>query len=136
MGGNPGKGKLEVHYTAIRLRSAERTRFKYWMEGFEPDWTDAGQRRVAYYTYVPAGDYRFHVVAYEMDDPRNAAEQILELGWRPHFYDTSWFLPYRSATSDSDYLVTLFCVSSMSPGYIKASRPRSPVRLRTTSSTG
>ena len=31
----PGHGKVEVHYTAIRLRSPERIRFKYWMEGFD-----------------------------------------------------------------------------------------------------
>jgi ligand-binding sensor domain-containing protein/signal transduction histidine kinase len=88
----PGRGKLEIHYTAIRLRSPERTRFKYWMEGFDPAWTDAGQRRVAYYTNLPAGNYRFHVVAYEMDDPRNAAERILNIHWQPHFYQTEWFL--------------------------------------------
>jgi hypothetical protein len=40
------------------------------MEGFDHSWTDAG--RVAYYyTNIPAGDYHFHVVAYEMDDPRD-----------------------------------------------------------------
>jgi ligand-binding sensor domain-containing protein/signal transduction histidine kinase len=88
----PGRGKLEIHYTAIRLRSPERTRFKYWMEGFDPAWTDAGQRRIAYYTNLPAGDYRFHVAAYEMDNPRNMAEQILNIHWQPHFYQTRWFL--------------------------------------------
>jgi ligand-binding sensor domain-containing protein/signal transduction histidine kinase len=90
----PGAGKLEVHYTAIRLRSPERTQFKFWMEGFEHDWTDAGQRRIAYYTNIPPGDYRFHVVAYERNDPRNMAEQVLNLHWRPHFYQTYWFLAF------------------------------------------
>jgi len=88
----PGRGKLEIHYTAIRLRSPDRIRFKYRMEGFDPDWTDAGQRRVAYYTNVPAGNYRFRVVAYEMDDPHNAAEQTLSVAWQPPFYKTAWFL--------------------------------------------
>ena len=88
----PGEGKLEVHYTAIRLLSPERTQFKYWMEGFDRDWTDAGQRRIAYYTNLPAGHYRFHVVAYERNDPRHTAEQVLRLEWRPHFYQTAWFL--------------------------------------------
>jgi ligand-binding sensor domain-containing protein/signal transduction histidine kinase len=88
----PGKGKLEIHYTAIRLRSPDRIRFKYRMEGFDPEWTDAGQRRVAYFTNVPAGNFRFQVVAYEMDNPRNAAQQSLNIQWRPHFYETEWFL--------------------------------------------
>jgi ligand-binding sensor domain-containing protein/signal transduction histidine kinase len=88
----PGAGKIEVHYTAIRLRSPERTRFKYWMEGFDPEWTDAGQRRIAYYTNLPTGNYRFHVVAYELNDPRHATEHVLTLRWLPHFYETPLFL--------------------------------------------
>jgi signal transduction histidine kinase len=32
------------------------------------------------------------VLAYEIDDPRNASEQVLSIQWRPHFYQTSWFL--------------------------------------------
>src|ERR1039458_10798742 len=73
----PGAGKLEIHYTAVRLRSPERTRFKYWLEGFESGWTDAGQRRAAYYTNIPAGDYRFHVVAYGTIRSRGAAGTVL-----------------------------------------------------------
>jgi len=88
----PGAGKLEIHYTAIRLRSPEQTRFRFWMENFDKDWTDAGQRRIAYYTNMPAGRYRFHVMAYELTDPRNATERVIGIEWRPHFYRTAWFL--------------------------------------------
>ena len=56
------------------------------MEGFDHDWTAAGQRRVAYYTNLPPGRYRFHVVAYELDAPHNASEQVLALELEPHFY--------------------------------------------------
>lgn len=88
----PGRGKLEIQYTAVRLRSPERLRFRYFLERFDHDWTEAGERRAAYYTNVPPGSYRFHVVAYELNDPRQTAEQVLDLEWRPHFYQTSWFL--------------------------------------------
>jgi ligand-binding sensor domain-containing protein len=87
----PGSGKLEIRYTAIRLRAPELARFKYWLEGFEPDWTEVGPRRVAYYTNVPPGTYRFHVVAYGLNDPEHASERILEIRWAPHFYQTGWF---------------------------------------------
>jgi ligand-binding sensor domain-containing protein len=88
----PGRGKLEIHYTAIRLRSPESIRFKYWMEDFDQEWTEAGQRRIAYYTNLPAGNYRFHVVAYEINNPRNAREQVLNIQLEPHFYQTAWFM--------------------------------------------
>jgi signal transduction histidine kinase/ligand-binding sensor domain-containing protein len=88
----PGEGKLEIQYTSIRLGAPERLRFRYWMEGFERDWTSAGQRRVAYYTNLPAGSYRFHVAAYETNAPQNATEQVVEIRLRPHLYETRWFL--------------------------------------------
>jgi ligand-binding sensor domain-containing protein/signal transduction histidine kinase len=87
----PGKGKLEIHYTALRLRAPESLRFKYRLENFDNEWTEAGTRRIAYFTNVPAGKYRFHVVAYESNEPRHATAQILPLEWQPHFYQTSWF---------------------------------------------
>ncbi len=87
-----GHHKLEIHYTAIRLRSPDHLRFKFRLEGFDPEWTDAGQRRVAYYTNVPAGSYRFRVEAYEIDDPRTAAQHSLPIAWLPYFYETPWFL--------------------------------------------
>jgi signal transduction histidine kinase len=62
------------------------------MEGFDQGWTDAGQRRIAYYTNLPAGNYRFRVVAYEIGDPSGATEQVLSIEWRPHFYERAWFL--------------------------------------------
>jgi ligand-binding sensor domain-containing protein len=49
----PGSGKLEIHYTAPRLRAPESLRFKYRLVGSDPTWTEAGQRRIAYYTSSP-----------------------------------------------------------------------------------
>jgi signal transduction histidine kinase len=87
----PGDGKLEFHYGAIRLRSPERVRFKYQLEGLDEDWTEATSRRVASYTNVPPGRYRFRVVAFEMDQPRSASEASLGIRWRAHFYRAPWF---------------------------------------------
>jgi len=95
----PGEGKLEIHYTAIRLRSPERLRFRYWMEGFDHNWTEAGSRRVAYYTNMPPGNYRFRVAAYEINEPGSTTEQVIRVQWRPHFYQTAWFLGLCSLTA-------------------------------------
>lgn len=88
----PGDGKLEIRYSAIRLRSQERIRFKYRLEGFDPDWTEAFGRRSAYYTNLPPGHYRFRVAAYEMSSPSRVSEAAVELDWKPHFYATPWFM--------------------------------------------
>jgi ligand-binding sensor domain-containing protein/signal transduction histidine kinase len=88
----PDNAKIEVHYSVIQLRSQERVRFRYMLEGFDKNWTDASSRRVAYYTNLPAGQYRFRVAAFEMNAPEQISETSIEIGQRPHFYRTSWFL--------------------------------------------
>lgn len=93
----PGEGRLEIHYTAIRLRSSERIRFRYRLEGFEHEWTEAAGRRVAYYTNLPPGFYRFRVAAYEVDDPRYSSEAVMGLHLRPRFYETMWFVALCAA---------------------------------------
>lgn len=88
----PGEGRLQIAYSAIRLRSQERIRFRYMLEGFDREWVEAMNRRVAYYTNLPAREYRFRVQAFEMSMPENVAEASLGFYWRAHIYRTGWFL--------------------------------------------
>jgi ligand-binding sensor domain-containing protein len=43
----PDNAKIEMHYSVIQLRSQERVRFRYMLDGFDKNWTDASSRRVA-----------------------------------------------------------------------------------------
>lgn len=88
----PGDGKLEIAYTSIRLGTPESIRFRYWMEGSDRGWTDAGRRRAAYYTNLSPGRYRFHVAAYQLDAPQTTTETVLDIYLQPHFYQTRAFV--------------------------------------------
>ncbi len=88
----PDNAKLEVHYGVVLLRSQERIRFRYMLDGFDKIWSDASPARVAYYTNLPPGHYQFRVAAFEMNNPEQVASVSLEIVQRPHFYRTSWFL--------------------------------------------
>ena len=87
----PGEGKLQIVYAAIRLRSQERLRFRYILENYDHEWTEALRRREAFYN-LPPGKYTFRVQAFEMNMPESVSEASLEIEWRPHFYRTAWFL--------------------------------------------
>ena len=87
----PGRGELMILYTAPSLRVPERVRFRYRLEGFDADWVDAGDRRVAYYTNIPPGRYLFRVIASNDDGVWNETGASLSLRLRPHFYQTRWF---------------------------------------------
>ncbi len=88
----PGEGKLQIEYSAIRLRSQERIRFRYMLENFDRDWTEPLNSRVANYTNLPPGEYRFRVEAFEMKMPDKATQASLGIVWRAHIYRTGWFL--------------------------------------------
>jgi ligand-binding sensor domain-containing protein len=87
----PGKDKFEFHYTALSLMDPNKVQFKYKIEGFDRDWVNAGTRRVAYYTHLPAGKYQFKVEACNNDGLWNEAGAMFSFQLKPHFYQTSWF---------------------------------------------
>src|SRR5439155_9287585 len=65
--------------------------FKYKLEGFDRDWVDGGTRRVAYYTNLRPGRYRFRVIASNNDGLWSPTGAAFDLHLKPHFYQTYWF---------------------------------------------
>jgi PAS domain S-box-containing protein len=84
-------GSLEFHYTALSFISPERVRFRYKLEGFDREWVDAGTRRVAYFTNLPPGPYRFRVVACNNDGAWNLEGASFGFDLTPRFYQAVWF---------------------------------------------
>jgi ligand-binding sensor domain-containing protein/signal transduction histidine kinase len=89
---SPDNTKVELHYSVVLLRSQERIRFRYKLEGFDKRWTDDSSGRVAYYTNLPPGRYQFRVAAFEMNNPQQVSDTSVEIVQRPHFYRSPLFL--------------------------------------------
>jgi serine phosphatase RsbU (regulator of sigma subunit) len=86
-----GSQDFEFDYTALSFTAPERVRFAYQLEGFDKAWVDAGARRVAYYTNLAPGRYRFRVKAANDDGVWNEEGAELPFTLRPHFYQTYLF---------------------------------------------
>jgi len=87
----PERRDLEIHYTAFSFRLPGAIRFKYRLSGFDSQWVDAGARRVAYYTNLPPGAYRFEIAAANEDGLWSAPETRLSFSIGQHVYDTTGF---------------------------------------------
>jgi ligand-binding sensor domain-containing protein len=88
---SPATTRLEFFYTALSFVAPDKVRFKYKLEGFDPDWIDAGARRAASYTNLRPGNYVFRVVASNNDGVWNNEGAAFHFYLRPHFYQTYWF---------------------------------------------
>lgn len=85
-----GTDQVEIHFTALSYFAPEKIRFRYRLQGFDADWIDAGRRRVAYYTKLPPGSYRFEVAAVTEDGVTGEASPF-HFSQRPRFHETYWF---------------------------------------------
>jgi ligand-binding sensor domain-containing protein len=87
----PGHGNVHFRYAGLSYVAPEKMRFKYRLEGYDPDWIDAGTRRTAYYTNIPPGGYHFQVMASNNDGVWNEKGATVQVSLAPHFYQTYWF---------------------------------------------
>jgi signal transduction histidine kinase len=90
---SPDISSVEIHYAGMSLSAPESLQYRYKLDDFDTGWVDAVTRRVAYYTNLPPGKYKFGVIAGNRDGvwtPENLATQT-EIILEPHFYQTWWF---------------------------------------------
>jgi ligand-binding sensor domain-containing protein/signal transduction histidine kinase len=101
-----GHSHFQIDYAGLSFVAPQKVRYRYMLEGFDRGWTEAGSRRVAYYTNIPPGRYTFRVQAANNDGLWNAQGAALQFELRPHFYQTVWFYILLAATAAG--LVVLF----------------------------
>ncbi len=87
----PGTRRLEIRYTAISFTEPQNVRFRYRLEGFDPQWVEAGGERIATYTNLPPGRYKFRLSAASGTGPWTQKEAAVSFAIAPHFYQTGWF---------------------------------------------
>ncbi|WP_263368318.1 sensor histidine kinase [Edaphobacter bradus] len=87
-----GHSRFVFQYAGLSYTAPSRIRYRYILEGFDKQWTEAGTRRTAYYTSLPAGHYTFRVQAANNAGVWNETGAALSLSVRPPFYRTLWFI--------------------------------------------
>ena len=93
----PDRKNLEFHYTGLSFLLPSRITFRYILEGFDRKWIDAGARREAFYTNLPPGQYRFRVIACNVDGTCNETGSSAAFILAARYYQRAWFIPFCCA---------------------------------------
>jgi streptogramin lyase len=77
-------------FNGLNYTRTEKNKYKYRMVGYDPIWVDAGSRRFASYTNLPAGDYTFEVTGSNNDGLWNSEPAQLTVKVYPPPWATWW----------------------------------------------
>ena len=83
---------VSVEFAAMDFTAPERMQYAYRLDGFEKQWTNSdGNRRIAAYTNLPAGDYRLRLRATNRNGEWLEHELALAVHVESAWYQSLWF---------------------------------------------
>lgn len=127
----PLQRNLEITYTGLSFTVPEQVRFRYRLEGRDADWQDAGNRRQAFYTDLPPGQYRFSVMAANNSGLWNSQGDTMEFSIAPAWWQTDLFRALCAcAVAIALYALYRLRVSRLSRQFALALEARVNERLR------
>ncbi|MWB94141.1 ABC transporter substrate-binding protein [Flavobacterium sp. GA093] len=85
---------LHFSFSSLWYDDADATKYEYWLEGFEPTWSDWTIQTEKEYTNLPENEYVFHIRAKNIYDVVSE-EAVFRFEILPPWYRTKWaFLLY------------------------------------------
>jgi signal transduction histidine kinase/ligand-binding sensor domain-containing protein len=83
--------RITFAYTALSLAVPERIRFRYFLEGFDRQWSEPSAAREAVYTNLGPRTYHFHLLASNSYGEWNGSETVVGFEVEPALWQTWWF---------------------------------------------
>jgi signal transduction histidine kinase/ligand-binding sensor domain-containing protein len=88
---SPGRRRIVFGYVGLNLSAPERVRFRYRLDDYDSGWSAPSTAREATYTNLPAGRYRFRVIASNPDGVWNSSVTVIPFEIQPRLQQTWWF---------------------------------------------
>ncbi len=80
-----------LELVALDYAAMEKTKFMYYLEGYDKDWSSPNNVRFVNYTELPGGNYTFKVKACNSDGVWNEVPTELKINVIPPWWKTTWF---------------------------------------------
>ena len=95
-----------IHFSTFDYSDNEQTKYMYWLENYDKEWSASSPLNFASYKYLDPGTYILHVKACNASGIWNNNETLLEIIIVPPFWKTNWaMLAYVL------FLIVIFCFS-------------------------
>lgn len=86
------RNSFSFQFSALSFRNPSTNRYRYKLEGLDQSWYEVGSgQRVASYTTLPAGAYRFRVQAATARGPWSEPGRTIGITIQPAWWITWWF---------------------------------------------
>ena len=70
---------FSFRFAALNYQLQHRVHYQYMLEGYDSDWQNAGRDRIATYSGVPGGTYKFKVKAFLLESPDKFDMRTIEI---------------------------------------------------------
>jgi signal transduction histidine kinase/ligand-binding sensor domain-containing protein/DNA-binding response OmpR family regulator len=84
------ESNFSIEYSALNYIFSNKNEYEYKLEGFDTEWNKVGNRRIAYYTNIPSGKYKFIVKGSNNDGVWNLAGTSILISVKPPLWKTWW----------------------------------------------
>ncbi|MCY7353418.1 MAG: response regulator [Cytophagaceae bacterium] len=81
---------ISFEYAALNYTNPQKNQYRYQLEGVDPNWVQAGTRRVANYTNLGPGEYTFRVKGSNNDGLWNEQGTSMRVIIHPPWWRTWW----------------------------------------------
>lgn len=85
------QNNIRIDYLAINTTSPERIKFKYYMDGYDSDWSDETSQRFVIYNNIQPGDYTFYLTVKNEDDMWVSLPKSIKINITKPYWQTTWF---------------------------------------------
>ncbi|NQU67404.1 MAG: histidine kinase [Candidatus Marinimicrobia bacterium] len=82
---------FSIHYSALNFSIPEKNKYRYILVGYDKDWVNAGNSRVAKYMNLHPGAYTFQVTGSNNDGIWNDTGARINIFIKPPFWQTALF---------------------------------------------
>lgn len=82
---------IEFSFSALNFTNPSQNKYKYKLEGYDPDWVESNVTRLARYSQLPHGEYEFKVLASNNDGLWNMRGDSFSISIAPPYWKTIWF---------------------------------------------